>query len=178
VLGERLTGEFALLGGPGVFRGLAKHTERASSLAGMLGALFRSDSLQAVADLSQQLSVVPYDQIRLNLNRPTGSGLEVGRIQLQGPDLKLAGEGWVGNAETVDFLGAPMNFEVRLGAKGRLADLLGQVGLTSIGRIDAEGYRIMAQPFSIKGTPAQPDVSELWSLLRQAAVEAVFGEGN
>lgn len=176
MLGERLTGELALLGGPGIFRGLGDHAQKASSLAGMLGALFRSDSLQAVAELSQQLSAVRYDQIRLDLNRLGGAGLEVGRIQLQGPDLKLAGAGWIGSEGTVDFLGAPMNFEFRLGAKGVLAELLGEVGLTSIGRIDAEGYRTMPRSFSIRGTPTQPDVSELWALLRKAAVEAVFGE--
>ena len=69
-----------------------------------------------------------------------------------------------------------MNFEFRLGAKGQLAELLGEAGLTSIGRIDAEGYRTMPRSFSIRGTPTEPDVSELWTLLRKAAVEAVFGE--
>lgn len=175
LLGERLTGEFALLGGPGIFRGLGGQVEQASNLAGMLSTLFQSDSLKVVADLSQLLSVVPYDQIRLDLRRMVGTGVEVGRIQLQGPDIKLAGLGWIGSEATVDFITAPMNFEFSLGAKGRLADLLEQVGLTSLGRIDAEGYRTMPRSFSIRGTPAQPDVSELWAILKQAAVETLFG---
>lgn len=176
LLGERLTGEFALLGGPGVFRGLGGHVEKASNVASLLGAFFQSDSLKAVADLSQELSVVHYDQIRLDLRRLIGSGVEVGRIQLQGPDIKLAGAGWIGGEDTVDFIAAPMSFEFSLGAKGHLADLLEQVGLTSIGRIDAEGYRTMPRSFSIRGTPAQPDVSELWAILKKAAVDALFGE--
>ncbi len=170
-----LRGDLALEGGPGVFRGLAEHVRKASSLASAVGSLFRSDRLQTVVDLSSNLAAIDYDRIRLNLTRTMDSGLELERIQLQGPEVKLAGQGRIGTAETVDLLHAPMLFEFRLGAKGAAAVLLGELGLTSIGRIDGEGYRIMAQPFSIGGTPSEPDVSGLWSILRQAAIGRLLG---
>ncbi|MEZ5278163.1 MAG: hypothetical protein R3F07_17410 [Opitutaceae bacterium] len=177
-LGGGLTGRLALLGGPGSFRGFQEQTRSASNLAGMLGALLGSDRLQALAGLGRELGEIHYEQIRMNLERDETGRLAVERLQLQGPDIKLAGEGWIESSGWADYADAPMALTFRMGAKGTLADLLGMVGLTELGRIDAEGYRLMTGSFKVRGSPARPDVSELWGILRQAATDTFFGGGR
>ena len=175
VLGDRMVGQLAVLGGPGRFRGFREQARAASSLAGMLGVFLGSDRLQTLAGLADELGQIDYDQIRLNLQRDEVGGLTIKRLQLQGPGIKLAGEGWVGRAGLMDYGGSPMELTFRMGAKGDLADLFGKLGLTEMGRIDAEGYRLLVQPVTIRGTPARPDASEFWAILRQAASESLLG---
>jgi hypothetical protein len=177
-LGSGLTGQWAVLGGPGEFRGFREQTRSASSVAGLLGAFLKSDRLQALAGLAQELGVIRYEQIRMDVERDAAGRLTVGRLQLQGPGIKLAGEGWVGASPWDGYGQAPMSLTFRMGAKGTLADLLGEVGLAELGRIDAEGYRLMNRSFTVGGSPMAPDVSDLWGILREAATGALFGGGR
>lgn len=169
---DRLSGSAKVRGGPGVYRGLSNHARSASSVAGFLGSLFQSENLRAVSELSIELAEIHYDTIEVEATQSAGEGLEVGRMLLQGPEVKLYGRGRITGSRPADLMMSPMRFDFNLGAKGRLADLLGAVGLVSEARRDWEGYLFMSEPFSVRGTPGNPDVSDLWGLLQEAAVNA------
>jgi hypothetical protein len=172
-IADRMSGFARFSGGPGVYRGLSNHARSASSVAGLLGNLFRSENLQAISELSNEMAEIHYDTIEMEATQSAGQGLEVSRIMLQGPEVKLYGRGRVNGLRPSELMKSPMRFDFTLGAKGQLADLLGLVGLASEARRDWEGYTMMTEPLSVRGTPENPDISELWSLLREAAVNAI-----
>jgi hypothetical protein len=172
-IADRMSGMARLSGGPGVYRGLSNHARSAASVAGILGSLFRSENLRTVSELSSELAEIHYDTFDMEATQSAGEGLEISRLMLQGSEVKLYGRGRVTGSRPADLMGSPMRFDFNLGAKGRLADLLGAVGLVSDARRDWEGYVLMPEPFSVRGTPRNPDVSELWGLLKEAAVNAL-----
>lgn len=171
-IADGMSGAARIHGGPGVCRGLGDHARSASSLAGILGALLQSENLRAVSELADVLAEIDYDTIEMEATQSAGEGLEVSRMLLQGPQVKLYGRGRVTGLDPAEFMMSPMWFEFNLGAKGRLADLLEVVDLVSEDKRDWEGYAFMSEPFTVRGTPEDPDVSELWGLLRAAAVNA------
>jgi len=172
-IADRMSGIARFSGGPGVYRGLSNHARSAASVAGILGTLFRSENLQAISELSNELEEIHYDTIEMEATQSVSEGLEVSRMLLQGSEVKMYGRGRVMGSRPAELMESPMRFDFTLGAKGRLADLLGLVGLTSNARRDWEGYTMMSEPFTVRGTPENPDFSELWGLLRGAAVNAV-----
>jgi hypothetical protein len=58
----------------------------------------------------------------------------------------------------------PMNVVLQFGAKDHMAVLLNKAGVLSPNK-DPAGYNLMTKSFTIKGTPANPDSSDLWSYL-------------
>jgi hypothetical protein len=67
-----------------------------------------------------------------------------------------------------------MTIQLQLGAKGELAHLLNRAGVLGQ-QTDPRGYNLMTQTFTIGGTPANPDSSQLWQMLGTAAARAAAG---
>jgi hypothetical protein len=172
LIADGMSGVARIHGGPGVCRGLGDYARSASSMAGILGSLFGSENLRTVSELADELAEINYDTFEMEATQSAGEGLEVGRMFLQGPAVKLYGRGRVAGMRPAELMMSPMQLDFNLGAKGRLADLLDLLGLVSENRRDWEGYAFMSEPFSVRGTPENPDISELWGLLRTAVVNA------
>jgi hypothetical protein len=171
LIGDRMSGLASIRGGPGIYRGLSDRAQVASSVAGFVGSLFRSEYLRTVSELSDELGEIRYDTIELEATKSVGEGIEIGRMLLQGPDVKLYGRGHLTGNRPAELMTSPMRFEFNLGVKGRLAELLGAVDLVSEAKQDWEGYIFIAEPLLIRGTPRNPDISELWDLLREAGTK-------
>lgn len=170
-------GQFEATGTPGVLRALGRKGQTVgavSSLIGIVGALRGSDTTMAVADLTAALNELRFDHFKMQLERSADLSIKVTALEILSPVMRATGTGNIASAGTGSILNQAMKFDLQFGAKDQLAALMNKAGVLG-GQQDEQGYHLMAQKFSIGGTPANPDSSQLWRMIGEAAARAAAG---
>lgn len=127
-----------------------------------------SKNAEAVLDFTNQVAEIGCDQIAFTAVRGPGSAVRLEDISILAPDERLTGTGEIGSLPGRSLALQPLQLELRLAARGRVADLLAAAGLLSPGK-DEQGFRRLAQPIRLGGTLAQIDERQWHDLLAAAA---------
>lgn len=169
---SRSTGTFSLTGhGARVHVTLPKEEMMSNALL-VAGAMTFSSEMRALGHFVQRLSDVPIDQLQASGNLTADGQLELERLQLQSPEIRLVAVGRVANAKTRDLMSQPLSAQATLDARGNLAVIL--AGMHLLRPAGADGYRPMNQTFLVAGNVGQPDFHPLYDLLARA-VEGSHG---
>lgn len=197
-LAKNVYGKFDVTGGKGVLRALGRKGGQAvstvSSIIGIIGAARGSNTTVAISELANALAEMSFDSFTMHVERGADLNLKLTSLEFLSPFMRLTGSGGITNSKAAaprsgsgQILGSvaaqpaetpiqnqPMNIQLQLGAKDQLALLLNRAGVLGQ-QTDQRGYYLMTQSFTIGGTPAKPDSSQLWQMLGAAAARAAAG---
>jgi hypothetical protein len=176
--------EVKLTGKRGALRALNLDTNKyaragnvVSGLAGIAGALSgnneisqRANQITAFNDFARSLANLPYDEITLEAKRAPDGSVEIAKLDLLSPQLRLAGAGGLRAVAGRSFGEMPLNLRLELGARGDIARYL--AALRVLAPADAEApadaFRQMKEPLLLGGTPKRIDTSQITRLLTEA----------
>ncbi|WOO39289.1 hypothetical protein [Rubellicoccus peritrichatus] len=182
-MADEAKGEFSLKGGPGQLRALAAAGKNASATAGLgaaaigIAGAFLGDKvreLPALGQLIQLLQSIDYQTLEIKATRGKSLNINLDPFLLQGPQVRLNGKGTITHKTAVPIAEQPLVVNVSLDAKDKTANLLNELRLLKSKQPDKSGYYV-GPNFSIKGTPASPDFSELNDILTKAASGIIGG---
>jgi hypothetical protein len=174
---KNLYGKFEITGTKGIMhlldrKGGTGTAVNALSLGlSILGAAKGSDTAGAFGELTKMLNSVPFDSVKLQVERASDLTFKLTSMEVLSPILRTTGNGSVAEKDPEKIANAPMNIVLQLGAKGQLGYLLQRAGMLGQNQ-DEKGYQLISRTFTIGGTPTKPDNSALWSFLGQAALGA------
>lgn len=177
-LGAAALGDMKLVSRGGTLRALSvnvqNYTKVGSSLAGIVGLVSRArgdektavyaDRTQALASIAQELAVIRFDQLNLEVSRAAGDNYAIKDITLISPTVRLAGTGNIVYQPGVSLLKSPLNLTLQIGGRDRLANNLKVLRLTS-DTTDDLGYFSLKDPVQIDGTLSAVGTEKLKSLL-------------
>ena len=161
-------GRLHLTGGDGVFRGLSAHAGTGSVAARAIGILTFSRELRAVGRMLDGLGEIRFDDAEFLLERSSMDRIDVRSLALRSPQLRLGVTGSLELARLRPLLLSPLDADLLVGAAGDAAILFDGMGLLEDAP-DADGYRAFTRPVHVGGMPAEPDMTEFWELLEEAA---------
>ncbi|MCC5833125.1 MAG: hypothetical protein JJU20_00180 [Opitutales bacterium] len=161
---------FALDSGSGIIRLInPDQPSPAQDIAGAVGRLVLgriSPQLAVIPDIYDQLNNLNFDSLTLRASSSPGGNISFDRIELNSPQLRMAGGGQIRLDPDKGFqiMQQPLNLNFQLGAKGRLGDLFNTIGILR-GTADGDGFRALNRDIQVGGTLAQPDMSDLWNMV-------------
>ena len=188
-LAARLQGKTQVTSAGGVFRALRvdledkvqKSQSTVAVISGrLLGAVTGKEKLsdyanlkQIVTDVAQNLDEIPYDQLSLAVTRDEQHNLRLQDFSLISPEVRLGGTGEIRAVGATDLAKQPLDLQLRLGARGHLADLMNRASLLD-GKKDDLGYAGFTVPVHVGGTMSNPDADELKAALVKAAAGSLL----
>jgi hypothetical protein len=180
-------GRFDLTGAKGVLRALARKGQSSelvnlgASIIGAIGAARGSDTTAAVAEVARFFAEVPFDNIKMQVERGADLSFKLTSLELLSPSFRTTGSGGTVGKATDNIQNQPMQILLQMGAKGELAYLLQRVNLLPPTqqelKLDDKGFALLSKTFTIGGTPANPDSSSLWKTILAEAAKAGAAKG-
>ena len=173
---KRMRGQVQMDSAGGLFRVLEAGGEKAqtgAALAGIAG-IFLGDKiggLNTLNRLTAYLREVPYDEVKIEAVRGQDLNINLTNFTVLGPEIHVSGAGMVQYMDNLPVVDQPLRIDALLAAKGQAAYLLNNLGQLTDRKDAFDFYR--GPTFSIRGTPANPDYSELFRLLRSSALGAI-----
>jgi len=176
--------EIKLSGKQGVIRAIDLDTNKyakagnvVSGLAGLAGALSGNSEIAkhasrvtAFNSVARALANLPYEEIVIEAKRAADGSVEIGRMRLLSPQLKLEGDGSLRAVPGRSLLEMPLNLKLELGAKGELAkhlEVLRVLDVPAAGAA-ADAFRSMVEPIVLDGTLGQIGTAQVSRLLSRA----------
>tara|TARA_Y100000588_G_C14279698_1_gene936295 strand:+ start:6365 stop:8638 length:2274 start_codon:yes stop_codon:yes gene_type:complete len=132
----------------------------------LLGGLLKNERFSAVSKMTQYVQCVPYDSIRLNVDRSSQGKVTIHNFSITGPELLLAGKGSVDATSWASLAGGALSMSLSIGSKGSFGEnarILGLVGTDLNGE-----YELWRKPIKISGTLSNPNYSALRELIFDA----------
>ncbi len=170
-LGLGTLGSVHLSGRDGVFRGLAGQFGLARKGAKVIGFLTFSKQLKAISRLLGELEALEFETFDLELARETPRRFGISELTVVSPLARIDGSGGVEVEPDVPLALSPLDMTMDLGTRGDMTILFNGLGLLGPEE-DENGYRPLTQPVTVGGTVAEPDTSEFYEMLDQAAVDS------
>jgi hypothetical protein len=171
-------GKFDVSGSQGVLRALAKRGGKAvtgvSTLLGLAGAAQNSEGTVALGELTQKLAELPFDKFVMHAERGTDLNLKVTQLDFLSADTHVSGSGMIVNQPGVPIQNQSMQFTIQIAGKDSMGLLMQRARILG-DQTDALGYRNMFTSFTLKGTPANADSTDLWRILGEAVMRN-FGD--
>lgn len=182
-----IMGECQLTSRGGVFRGFPLAGPKAtayppkrpgafgaavSAFGGLIGtkdATVPASKGEAVAEFSQGLERIAYDQLNVVLAQGTAV-TTLQEFTLISPEMRLSGRGTLSRQSGTPFFDEPLAMEFKLRVRGRSAELLKFAGVLD-SEPDKYGYLAATIPLRISGSLARPDATEVASRLAALALE-------
>lgn len=149
---------------------LASAGNAITSLAGRKDVEDITSRSQAANELAKMLAAISYDQLAVVLSRDEKFNTTVKEFTLISPEFRLTGSGRATPNPGKPLLADNVNFEFRLRARGRSAELLKYLGVLEP-KPDDLGYFGCTIPIKVGGTLAKLDATELSNRLVALAVE-------
>ncbi len=177
-LGLGTLGEMRVSGRDGVFRGLAGQYTWARRGTKVLGFLTFSKQLKAVSRLLGELEALEYHSFDLVLARATPRRFVISELTVVSPLARIEGEGGVEVEPGVPLVESPLDASLDMATQGDMTILFDGLGLLQEGT-DEHGYRPLTRPVALGGTVAEPDTSDFYEMLDEAARDSkgVLGVG-
>jgi len=178
----RVQGRVDVTGGKGVYRGLARQSDRVSTVTGLASAFLKGktaqDSTQFVSDLAQYLREFHFDQVVFRATRSADFKLNIETLEFSAPNIRLIGKGTIGSDPDTPFANQVQRLEMRLGMKGEWAERVTQWQLVE-GSLDDLGYARIRVPVVVGGKVGSPDPTPFWTELLKIAgqmtLQKLFG---
>ncbi|MDB6094750.1 MAG: hypothetical protein JWM32_2312 [Verrucomicrobia bacterium] len=179
-MAEHAHGDLLVTSKGGIFRGLSadltdriqKAQSRLTAVASFLGVVADDyvNKAKILSDIAKSLSEIPFDQLSVSAARDASLNLQIKELSLISPEVRVSGEGTVRNVEGVPVLAQPLELTLKMGARGKLGDLIKRAGLLE-SRQDNLGYAAFSVPLRIGGTLANPDTNDIRTALLNSALE-------
>jgi hypothetical protein len=174
----RLQGRIDVSGGKGVYRGLARSSDRISTGAGLVGALGGllgggqkvQDATQAVAEFAGELRELHFDRMTLKAARGNDLKLNIETIDMAGPKFRLRGKGVVEMDPDVPLVRQSQRLEMRIGLKQSIGEKMVQLRMSD-GTKDELGYAQFRVPIILTGNVMSPDSKQFWEAVGRSVVE-------
>ncbi len=179
-LADRTRGELRVSSKGGIFRALSadlsnriqKTQSTVVTIASLLGVVADDylNKTKIISDIAKALAEIPFDQLSLTATRDDSLNFQLRDFTLISPELRLVGTGSVRYAAGVPVLAQSLDLQLKLGARGRMADLMKRAGLLDAQQ-DSLGYAACSVPLRLGGTLAKPDTSQVRDALLNSALE-------
>jgi hypothetical protein len=182
---EHARGDVQVTAKSGLFRALSadvsdkiqKTQSTVAAIGGILGGLTGkkeyadyANKTQILTDITKALSEIPFDQLNVTATRDPELNMVLKDFTLISPEVRLTGGGTIQHVEGIALLAQPLNLQLNLGARGKLADLMKRAGLLE-DKKDNLGYAAFVTPIKIAGTLEKTNTSELKNALLNSALE-------
>ncbi|MBS0662378.1 MAG: hypothetical protein JSR48_03890 [Verrucomicrobia bacterium] len=186
--------QYRLASKAGIVRLLAAHVAEAlpeempgkvsdtlDSAGYMLGKLFQVDSrigsgqrklsqpMEAVLNFSYAIAEIGYDEFTVTAVRDPDGGFDLTAINLTSPELGLTGTGRMGAGDQ-PLRARPLELDLRIGARGKLAELMAKTEMPAEPK-DAAGLVVLVAPAHFGGSLDHFDFQEWQHALAKAAVQ-------
>jgi hypothetical protein len=192
-LAGRARGALQVSSKGGIFRALSadlsdriqKTQSRVAAIGSFLGIVTDDyvNKTKILADIAQSLAEIHYDQLNLAVTRDASLNFQIKDFSLIAPEIRLGGGGLIHFAAGVPVADQALELQLKLGARGRLGDLMQRAGLLEAAQ-DNLGYAAFAVPLKLGGTLARTDTSAIRDALLNSALErsglldSLFGRGK
>ncbi len=160
-----------------------KVSETLDSTGYMLGKLFKVDSnkvgsgqrklskpMEAVLNFSYAITEVGYDEFAVTAVRNPDGTYVLTSVSLTAPEVRVTGTGRVGGTMEQPMRTRPLELELRVGARGKLAELMAKTEMPAEPK-DAAGYVMLVKPARFGGSLDRLDFSDWQHTLAKAAVQ-------
>lgn len=127
-----------------------------------------SKATEAVLDFGYQTPEIRYEDFALTAVRTAGGPLSLSEISINATNVHLSGTGEIGSVPDRPIRAQPLSLDLKIGFKGRSAQLLTTAGLLSAEK-NEHGYTLLPQLIHIGGTLEKIDNSAWRDLLVKAA---------
>ncbi len=187
--------EYRLSSKAGMVRMLAAHVSDAlpdempgkvsdslDSAGYMLGKLFKVDSnkvgsgqrklskpMEAVLNFSYAITEIGYDEFVVTAVRGADATYELTSVSLTAPEVRFTGTGRLGGKPDQPLRARPLALELRIGARGKLAELMAQTEMAAEPK-DAAGFVMLTKPAHFGGSLDHFDFSDWQHTLAKAAM--------
>jgi hypothetical protein len=161
-------GEFSIESRDGRARLTHPAADTASTLLVLGGAVTFSPELRALGRLLRKFAEMPVDELRVSGERDARGNIVLTEFLLDSPQARLVGRGAVPAQDGVPLAARRLELALDLFARDEVGVILANMQLLEK-RTTTDGYRRMAQPFSVIGEVGRPDASPLYDLLARAA---------
>lgn len=171
-------GDLHLRGRDGIFRGLAGRFGAARTGARVAGFLTFSKELKAIGHLLGELEELRFSTLDVVLARTDPGRFEFADFTVLSPLARIEATGGLEVDLDRPLALSPVDVRVELATGGDLTVLFDGMGLLQPAA-DVQGYRPLNRPLSVGGTVAEPDTSDFYAMLDEAAANAggSFGVG-
>jgi hypothetical protein len=177
-LGLATLGDVRVSGRDGVFRGLAGRFGLARTGTKVLGFLTFSKQLKAVSRLLGELEALEFSSFDLVLARETPRRFAISELTVVSPLARIEGTGGVEVEPGVPLVESSLDVSLDMSTQGDMTVLFNGLGLLQEGT-DEHGYRPLTRPITVGGTVAEPDTSDFYEMMDEAATDSkgVLGVG-
>ncbi len=127
-----------------------------------------SKATLAALDLSYELPELLFDELNLVATREADRVIRISSLSLYTPRVSLTGTGQIDPVENLPLGSRPLQLDLKIGAKDRIAQLFATAGLLSSDKSE-RGYALIKEPIRFGGTLETPDNSAWHKLLVNAA---------
>ncbi|MBI5770177.1 MAG: hypothetical protein HZA93_20545 [Verrucomicrobia bacterium] len=127
-----------------------------------------SKAAEAVLNFSYRSREFAFDEMTLTASRTADGAIDLDEFEVRAAQLHLTGSGRIRSMANTSLAARPLELEVRVAAKGSMADNLGAAGLLSSEK-DSLGYARLRQPLRFGGTWQAIDATSWRELLVEAA---------
>ncbi len=192
---ERAHGDFQLTSRKGVFRGLARTSNKVSMTskavelgASVLGSLFGGDKGAKIAEkgagvsyfldqLAPAIAEINYDLFNVKLSRDEQLNMQLEDFSLVAPELRLNGRGEVTYAADKPLLQQPLTATLNLAVRGKLEQQFGKVRALGTDKDDL-GYTKAKEPIPVAGTLGSPNINAFFTKLAMAKIGDLLDSGQ
>ena len=170
-LGLGSLGSVRLSGRDGVFRGLAGRFGLARTGAKAIGFLTFSKQLKAIGRLLEELEELEFDTFSLELARETPRRFAISELRVVSPLARIDGGGGIEVEAGVPLAASPLDASLDMETHGDLTILFEGLGLLAAEEGE-DGYRTVIRPITVAGTVSEPDTSDFYEMLDEAAEQS------
>jgi hypothetical protein len=170
-LGLGSLGWVRLSGRDGIFRGLAGRFGVARTGAKVIGFLTFSKQLKAIGRLLGELEALEFDAFDLELARVTPHRFAITELAVLSPLARIDGGGGIEVEAGVPLVESALDASFDMAARGDMTILFDGLGLLEDAE-DGRGYRPLTRPVTVGGTVAEPDTSDFYEMLDEAAKDS------
>ena len=192
---ERVHGDFQLTSRGGVFRGLARTSNKVSMTskavelgASVLGSLFGGEKGARIAEkgagisyfldqLAPAIAEINYDLLNVKLSRDEMLNMQLEAFSLVSPELRLNGRGEVTYVSGKALLEQPLSATLNLAARGKLEQQFSKVRALSSQK-DELGYTKAKEPLPIAGTLGSPNSNAFFTKLAVSKLGDLLDSGQ
>ncbi|MDR0742670.1 MAG: hypothetical protein LBE98_04380 [Puniceicoccales bacterium] len=113
--------------------------------------------------IMEELQQLYYDTIQINIYRNKNLDVLMDELNIFGPTIHINASGSIARAKYKYFYDSPLSIDVKIGAAGKLGEVLDRLGLITY---KPKNSKYMQGPrFNIKGTLTDPDFSDFTRIL-------------
>jgi hypothetical protein len=127
-----------------------------------------SGPAESVISFTNEVNEIGYETMNVLARLGPGPELQIGSVELSSREVSLTGSGLISLAGGCAPADGPLSLHLRLGASGRVAELLSKAGLLSQEK-GSDGWRLMKGDVVLGGTLKAIDSSRWHDMLAAAA---------